>query len=178
MDRLSTGLNILWQFDDNQPHGYAVGAFLMEMDMTFKERDRWMRAVLADDRLTLAQRAVACRIALFLRVETGELPFKWECLQQALQCSTDVIAQALKKLEDLGHLIVHRNGRYSPNVYALSTPSGGVRETESIDSVRQSPADSARQSEVKKSEVKKEESTSYIPVRTAPGVNLAPEDPG
>jgi hypothetical protein len=152
VDRLSTGLNILWQFDDNQPHGYAVGAFLMEMDMTFKERDRWMRAVLADDQLTMGQRAIAVRIALFLRVETGELPFQWDCLQAALKCSRDTLATAMSQLEEFGWITVQRNGRYSPNVYVLSSPKNGLyaeSEIRTPESVPQTRTESEIRTEVR-----------------------------
>jgi len=125
--------------------------------MTFKDRDHWMRAVLSDDRLTLAQRAVACRIALFLRIETGHLPFRWDCLQQALSCSRKVLATTMHRLEELGWVSIKRNGRYSPNEYSLNVR---VSVGDSIESPREtrteSPHESPGETEVlKRKEIKR-----------------------
>src|SRR5215475_7019663 len=88
--------------------------------MDFKERDRWMRNVLADHQIPMAQRAVLVRMALFLRVATGELPFKWDCLAQALGGAPDsTIDRAMKAGEARGWLLVHRSGRGQQNKYSL-----------------------------------------------------------
>lgn len=93
--------------------------------MTFKERDSWMRAVARDDRLTAMQRLVALRMALFLRVDTGELPFKWDCLHAALgyRCSLGSLSNAMKTLERLGWVVIVRPGRGQQNQYLLTLPA-------------------------------------------------------
>lgn len=102
--------------------------------MTFKERDRWMRRVLGDNRMSLAQRAIAVRVALFLRVEDGSLPFKWACLTAALgDCSQTTVQVTMSGLVALGYLKVTKGKRYEPNTYELlfPTPSNGLHEMES-----------------------------------------------
>jgi hypothetical protein len=89
---------------------------------TFKERDDWMRAVLAAADLPSAARCLAIAIALHLNVKTGQCNPGHKRLADDIGKSTRSVERFLAVLERAGRLTIKRGGRGQNNNYVLVWP--------------------------------------------------------
>jgi hypothetical protein len=76
---------------------------------TFRDRDNWMRAIIAADGLPHVVRLVAARIALHLNVESGKCEPGYAALAGELGISERSVIRMVAMLEHAGWLAVTRN---------------------------------------------------------------------
>src|SRR5689334_2455070 len=83
---------------------------------TFKQRDAWMRDVLADSALSHATRMVAVRLALYVYLKTGRCNPSYGELGKALGCDRRTTIRAVAELVKRGWLVKSDSkGWYSNN---------------------------------------------------------------
>ena len=85
---------------------------------SFRERDAWMRAVLAAD-LPHAVRNVAVRIALHLRINSGKCEPGYDALASELRISKRSVIRMVAMLEHTGWIEVARTGHHRMNLFYL-----------------------------------------------------------
>jgi hypothetical protein len=90
----------------------------LENPKTFKERDAWMRAVLASD-LSNGVMRLAVRIALHLNVETGRCDPGYDALASELRLSRRSIIRDVAVLEQAGWVSVARWRQHQSNHFSL-----------------------------------------------------------
>jgi hypothetical protein len=89
---------------------------------TFKDRDTWLEALLADDELTPEGKVVGARIAIHVDLATGRCEQSREALADACAMDARTVRRMISKLEVAGWLSVDRSVGHFPNSFRLRRP--------------------------------------------------------
>ncbi len=92
----------------NTPARHREQAALNRPIETFRDRDAFMRAVLADPRLTIAERAIIVRLALHLDAAHGTLSVKYLTVAKELGISERTVMRAIAKAAAIGWIEIER----------------------------------------------------------------------
>ena len=92
---------------------------------TFKKRDDWLRAVLADNTLSQGARNAAVRLGLYLNVDRERCDPSYHQLGKALGCTRRSAIRAVRELIDRDWVAIASHSAGRRNNFRLKWPSSG-----------------------------------------------------